>query len=149
MLRIEIKLCIYTWSGKTPDLVRYIISFLIILSHQSSKYGSCKCHNKMNLDQIALVSSIQLHIFIQSQRGDLVKIHLVAQMPTTDVAQWTYAVSNLGFIYIYGLGHNNPWVESHMWSQQTWDQRSSRGQWPLVQGFKKRVTVSTYSYFHG
>ena len=27
------------------------------------------------------------------------------QMPTIDVAQWTCAVSNLGFIYIYGFTH--------------------------------------------
>ena len=26
-----------------------------------------------------------------------------------------------------GLGHNDPWVESHMWPQQTWVQRSLRG----------------------
>ena len=37
-----------------------------------------------------------------------------------------------------GLEHNDPWVESHMWTQQTWGQRSSRGQWPLVQVFTKR-----------
>ena len=30
-----------------------------------------------------------------------------------------------------GLGHNDPLVESHMWPQQMWGQRSSRGQWPL------------------
>ena len=39
---------------------------------------------------------------------------------------------------VMGLGHNDPWVESHMWPQQTWGQRSSRGQWPLVQGFGKK-----------
>ena len=43
-----------------------------------------------------------------------------------------------------GLGHNDPWVESHMWPQQTWGQRSSTGQWPLVQVFGKKVSVSTY-----
>ena len=43
-----------------------------------------------------------------------------------------------------GLGHNDPWVESHMWPQQMWGQRSSRGQWPLVQVLAKRFTVSTY-----
>ena len=47
-----------------------------------------------------------------------------------------------------GLGHNDPWVESHMWPQQMWGQRSSRGQWPLVQVLAKRstvfITVSTY-----
>ena len=43
-----------------------------------------------------------------------------------------------------GLGHNDPWVQSHMWPQQTWGQRSSGGQWPLVQVIEKRVTVSTY-----
>ena len=49
-----------------------------------------------------------------------------------------------------GLGHNDPWVESHMWPQQTWGQRSSRGQWPLLQVFGKKVTVSTYlMYFCG
>ena len=45
-----------------------------------------------------------------------------------------------------GLGHNDPWVESHIRPQQMWGQRSSRGQWPLVQVFAKTVTVSTY--FH-
>ena len=35
------------------------------------------------------------------------------------------------------LGHNDPWVESHMWPQQMWGQRSSRGQWPLLQVFCK------------
>ena len=39
---------------------------------------------------------------------------------------------------VMGLGHNDPWVESHMWPQQTWGQRSSRGQWPLVQVFWKK-----------
>ena len=39
---------------------------------------------------------------------------------------------------VMGLGHNDPWVESHMWPQQTWGQRSSRGQWPLVQVFGKK-----------
>ena len=28
---------------------------------------------------------------------------------------------------LMGLGHNDPWVESHMWPQQMWGQRSSRG----------------------
>ena len=45
---------------------------------------------------------------------------------------------------VMGLGHNDPWVESHMWPQETWGQRSSRGQWPLVQVFGKKVSVSTY-----
>ena len=39
---------------------------------------------------------------------------------------------------VMGRGHNNPWVESHMWPHQTWGQRSSRGQWPLVQIFGKK-----------
>ena len=43
-----------------------------------------------------------------------------------------------------GLGHNDPWVESHIRSQQMWGQRSSRGQRPLVQVFAKTVTVSTH-----
>ena len=39
---------------------------------------------------------------------------------------------------VMGRGHNDPRVESHMWPQQTWGQRSSRGQWPLVQVFGKK-----------
>ena len=39
---------------------------------------------------------------------------------------------------VMGLGHNDPWVESHMWPQQTWGQRSCRGHWPLVQVFGKK-----------
>ena len=45
---------------------------------------------------------------------------------------------------VMGLGPNDPWVESHMWPQQTWGQRSCRGQWPLVQVFGKRISVSTH-----
>ena len=45
---------------------------------------------------------------------------------------------NIHWCIVMGLGHNDPWVESHMWPQQTWGQRSSRGQWPLVQVFGKK-----------
>ena len=38
-----------------------------------------------------------------------------------------------------GFGHNDPWLESHLWPQQMWSQRSSRGQWPLVQVLAKKV----------
>ena len=42
-------------------------------------------------------------------------------------------------MYLHGtLTQNDHWVESHMWSQQTWRQRSCRGQWPLVQGFENK-----------
>ena len=37
-----------------------------------------------------------------------------------------------------GLGHNDPWVDSHMWPQQTWGERSSKGQWTLAQVFEKK-----------
>ena len=49
------------------------------------------------------------------------------------------------------LGYNNPWVESHMWPQQTWGQRSSRGQLPLVKGFEQKRSLypHTLMYFHG
>ena len=48
------------------------------------------------------------------------------------------------------LGHYDPWVESHMWPQQMWGQRLSRGQWPLVQVFEKRSLYShTLMYFYG
>ena len=43
-----------------------------------------------------------------------------------------------------GLGHNDPWVESHIRPQQMWGQRSTRSQLPLVQVSAKTVTVSTY-----
>ena len=47
-----------------------------------------------------------------------------------------------------GLGNNDPWVESHMWPQQTWVKRLSWGQWPLLQVFEKKVTVPhTLMYF--
>ena len=37
-----------------------------------------------------------------------------------------------------GLGHNDPWVESHIRPQQMWGQKSSTGQLPLVQVFCKK-----------
>ena len=50
-----------------------------------------------------------------------------------------------------GLGHNDYWVDSHMWLQQTWGQMPSRGQWPLVQFFwkKKSLYLHTLMYFMG
>ena len=50
-----------------------------------------------------------------------------------------------------GLGHNDLWVESHMWPQQTWGQRSSRVQWPLVHFFFEKGSLypHTLMYFHG
>ena len=48
-----------------------------------------------------------------------------------------------------GLGHNDPWVESHMWPQQTWGQRSSRGQWPFKFLKKGSLYPHTLMYFHG
>ena len=41
-------------------------------------------------------------------------------------------------MYSHGTWTQWSWVESHMWPQQTWGQRSSRGQWPLVQVFGKK-----------
>ena len=49
-----------------------------------------------------------------------------------------------------GLGHNDLWVESHVCPQQMWGQRSSRGQWPLVQVFlQKSLYPHNLMYFHG
>ena len=45
---------------------------------------------------------------------------------------------------VMGLGHNDPWVESHMWPQQTWSQRSSRVNDLWFKFLEKRVSVSTY-----
>ena len=45
---------------------------------------------------------------------------------------------------VMGLGHNDPWVESHMWPQQTWGQRSSRVNDLWFKFLEKRVSVSTY-----
>ena len=37
-----------------------------------------------------------------------------------------------------GLGHNDPWVESHLWPQQMWGQRSSRSM-TFGSSFSKKV----------
>ena len=47
---------------------------------------------------------------------------------------------------VMGLGHNDPWVETYMWPQQTWGQKSSRGQWPLVQVFGKKGSVYPHTW---
>ena len=62
---------------------------------------------------------------------------------SSSFSQKVHCIHILWCIFM-GLGHNDPWVESHMWPQQMWGQRSSRGQWPLVQVWAKRFTVSTY-----
>ena len=47
------------------------------------------------------------------------------------VYMWYFAkfitLSSYMDVFPIGLGHNDPWVESHMWPQQMWGQRSSRG----------------------
>ena len=49
-----------------------------------------------------------------------------------------------------GLGHNDPWVESHIRPQQMWGQRSSRGQWPLVGHLQNwSLYPHTLIYSHG
>ena len=52
---------------------------------------------------------------------------------------------------IYFHGTYDPWVESHMWPQQSWGQTSSRGQWPLIHSFffLKLLYPHTLTYFHG
>ena len=55
----------------------------------------------------------------------------------TEVAGFWLLYKNKS-LTIYLNRPNDPWVELHMWPQQAWGQRSSRGQWPLVQGFEKK-----------
>ena len=79
-------------------------------------------------------------------------LHRVTHVTSTGMGSMTFASSFWGkghcihilWCIFVGLGHNDLWVELHMWPQQTWGQRSSWGQWPLVQVFEERVTVSTY-----
>ena len=66
-----------------------------------------------------------------------------SQWPLVQIFEKRVTIHILWCIFV-GLGHNDPWVESHMWPQQTWGQRSSCGQWPLVHVFEKMGTVSTY-----
>ena len=60
---------------------------------------------------------------------------------------------NIHWCIPMGLGHNDLWAESHMWPQQMWSQRSSRGQWLMIQVFWKtghcRPYSHTLTYFHG
>ena len=69
---------------------------------------------------------------------------------SSSFSQKVHCIHILWCIFM-GLGHNDPWVESHMWPQQMWGQRSSRGQWPLVQVFlqKRSLYLHTLMYFHG
>ena len=73
----------------------------------------------------------------------VVRMYVVCRM-------WYFAklitVSTYIDVFLWDLDTMILGVESHMWPQQTWGQRSSRGQWILVQVFEKRVTVSTF--FH-
>ena len=47
--------------------------------------------NKMDLDQLTWFTIFKLHRFIPSQRGDLVKIHLIARQsapPAIQASHW-------------------------------------------------------------
>ena len=48
-----------------------------------------------------------------------------------------HCIHILGSIFM-GLRHNDPCVESHLWPQQMWGQRSSRGQWPPGSSFLQK-----------
>ena len=45
---------------------------------------------------------------------------------------------------VMGLGHNDPWVESHMWPQQTWVKGHLGVNDLWFKFLEKRVSVSTY-----
>ena len=72
------------------------------------------------------------------------KGHLGVNDLASSFLQKKVTVSTYFDVFFMGLGHNGFWVKSHIRPQQMWGQRSSRGQWPLVQVFAKTVTVSTY-----
>ena len=68
-------------------------------------------------------------------------MYVVCSMYVCGWTQWFCKIDHcihIDWCIVMGLGHNDPWVESHMWPQQIWGQRSSRGQWPLVQVFGKK-----------
>ena len=116
------------------------------------------------LRQPACPNNYSLAIFVSpelSSKRDYVITHCVRSMYVVCTKYVVYMYMCVLFCKIYhcihihwcipvGLGHKDPWVASHMWPQQTWDQRSSRGPWPLVQVFEKRSLYShTLTYFHG
>ena len=68
------------------------------------------------------------------------------------VSDLWFKVLKKGSLYPHTLMYfHGTWAESHMWPHQTWGQRSSRGQWPLVQVsfWKKCHYPHTLMYFHG
>ena len=63
--------------------------------------------------------------------------------------QWFCNYYGILWCIFMEFGHIDPWIESHKWPQQTWGQRSSRGQWPWVQVFEKgSLYPHTLTYFH-
>ena len=91
---------------------------------------------------IIIQANYQTRFFVSPELSsvrDYVITHSVRSMYVCSM--YVYVCGNLQNSSLYphtlmyivmGLGHNDSWVESHMWPQQTWGQRSSR------------VSVSTY-----
>ena len=61
---------------------------------------------------------------------DEVRGYLGVNDLTFGLSFWNKKVTISTYFDIFSW-HNYPWVESHMWPQQTCDQRSSWGHWPL------------------
>ena len=80
------------------------------------------------------VSSVRDYVITHSVRSMCMYICMCMYVVFCKIDHYIH----IHWCIVMGLGHNDPWVESHTWPQQTWGQRSSRGQWSLVQVFGKK-----------
>ena len=106
-------------------------------------------HTKVNLFVSPELSSVRDYVITPVITHSVHSMYVVCSMCTRSVCMYVVFCKldhciHIHWCIVMGLGHNDPWVESHMWPQQIWGQRSSTGQWPLVQVLEKRVSVSTY-----
>ena len=103
----------------------------MFIFHHNAEYSCLQC---MPLFVSPELSSVRDYVITHSVRS----MYVVRSMCMYVVICKIDHCIHIHWCIVMGLGHNDPWVESHMWPQQTWGQRSSRGQWPLVQVFGKK-----------
>ena len=135
---------------------QYLQNLKIIVWHRkkSVSFSFCslfQCSN-LNVHETRNSTSLSRLNWVQLETMWSLILYVVCSMYSMCMYVVIWKIDHCIHIHwciVMGLGHNDPWVESHMWPQQTWGQRSCRGQWPLVQVFWKKGSVypHTLMYF--
>ena len=128
------------WRERTKCKWKWLFEFHTLYLWLSSTNSLLSWHQFREQNIVFIKNKRKQNIFVSPELSsvrDYVITHSVRVCMYVVICKIDHCI-HIHWCIPMGLWHNDPWVESHMWPQQTWGQRSSRGQWPLVQVFGKK-----------